>query len=122
MLASPSWRTGSGGAEAHFSVAVHPHRSQVIVAPSGELDLSTVEVAGRELDHLRGAGFEDVVVDLRAVGFCDSSGLRLLLEQRREALTAGVRFHLVDGTPAIRRLFEITGADTTFEFVQRPSS
>jgi hypothetical protein len=40
-----------------FRCDVRRSRDAVVVAPAGELDLSTVDVVERELDELRDAGF-----------------------------------------------------------------
>ena len=121
MLHTPPSRERTAVSGADFSVDVHPDRSRVVVVASGELDLATVGHVERELADLRNAGFSDIVLDLRAVSFMDSTGLRLLLGQARTAQDDGYRFRLVDGPPNVRRVFEITGTADTFEFVERSS-
>ena len=118
MLGTPASRERTAVSGTDFSVAVHPHRGRVVVAPSGELDIATVGQVERELDDLRGAGFSDIVVDLRAVGFMDSTGLRLLLQEARKAGEDGYRFRLIDGPPNVRRVFEITATVGAFEFTE----
>lgn len=102
------------------SIAVHPHRRQVIVAPCGDLDLATADRVGCEIGELRAVGFDDIVLDLRDVRFLDSSGLRLLLGQARAARRGGYAFRLVAGPPEVQRLFTMTGTDRIFEFIRRP--
>ena len=119
MLDSPSAQDRSL-VGSPFSVAVHPDRSRVVVVPSGEVDLATVGTIERELADLRLAGFDDIVVDLRQVTFLDSSGLRLLLTHARAAQDDGYRFALVEGPPAVHRLFELTGTTTAFDFTDTP--
>ncbi len=113
MLETPP-RRESGG---EFSVAVHPDRCQVVVAPSGELDLATRDQVACELAQARGVGFTDVVLDLRAVSFIDSSGLQTILEQARAARRDDCRFRIINGPAAIRRLFELTGIADALDFV-----
>jgi anti-anti-sigma factor len=117
MLETPS-RSATG--EEHFNVAVHPDRTQVVVAPSGELDLATIDRVERELTDLRLAGFRDVVLDLRSLTFIDSSGLQLILRQAQAAEDSGCRFRLINGPASVRRLFQLTGTESAFEFVDRP--
>lgn len=122
MLDTPPSDTPSSAAGPDpFSIAVHPHRRQVIVAPSGDLDLATADRVGREIGELRAVGFDDIVLDLRAVRSLDSSGLRLFPAQQRAARRDGYAFRLVAGPPEVQRLFAITGTDRIFEFVRRPS-
>lgn len=116
LTASAQQDTATGGAA--FSVTVHPARAQVIVAPAGEIDLATVAEVDRQLSELVQAGFADIVLDLRAVTFIDSSGLNLLLDQHRAAQAAGRRFRLAEGSAATRRLLELTGTSDLFEYVE----
>ncbi len=116
LVASPQQHTAP---DAAFTVAVHPDRHRVIVAPAGGLDMATVSQLERELADLRAAGFTHIVVDLRALSFIDSSGLNLLLSEHRTAQAAGHRFHLSNGSEAARRLFELTGTADVFDFVGR---
>ena len=113
MLETPS----RGQSRGEFSVAVHPDRRQVVVAPSGDLDLATRDQVARELAHVRTAGFSDVVLDLRAVSFIDSSGLQMILEEARAAEHDSCRFRLISGPAAVRRLFELTGIADELDFV-----
>jgi anti-sigma B factor antagonist len=118
MLDSPVPDGSADDVLPDFTVAIHPHRGQVVVAPSGEMDLTTVGGVEREVADLRAAGFDDIVVDLRAVTFLDSSGLHLLLTETRKAKHDGYRFRLLGAPPAARRLFEITGTRGVFEFIE----
>ncbi len=114
LVASPQQLTAS---DAAFSVTVLPNRSQVIVAPAGDLDMVTVGQVERELIDLRDVGFDDIVLDLRGITFMDSSGLNLLLSEHRTAQAAGHRFRLIGGSEAARRLFELSGTSGAFDFV-----
>ena len=87
-----------------FTVETLPDRQRVIVAPRGELDIATVESVAVEMDALVRSGFADLVLDLRAVRFMDVAGLRLVLSQVRRA---DANVELIDGPPAVSRLFEL---------------
>ena len=102
-----------------FSVAVHRDRDQVVVGPTGELDMVTAPQVELRLADLRDAGFADVVLDLRALTFMDSSGLELLLSERRTARAKGHRFRLMGGSAASRRVLELTGTAGMFDVVGR---
>src|SRR4051812_35653580 len=64
-----------------FDIKIRPARERVVVAPRGELDIATTERVAEAIDELVLAGFAEVVLDLRAVSFMDSTGLRLVLRQ-----------------------------------------
>lgn len=84
-------------------------RATVVV--SGEIDVVTsreVERVTREALH---AG--PVLLDLRAVSFMDSSGVRLLDTLVRE----GAEFQLTpDLQPGVRQILEMTGMDDMLPF------
>jgi anti-sigma B factor antagonist len=90
---------------------VLPERTKVRVAPEGELDLATVGGVRAELDHLLGVGFTHIVLDLRRLSFLDSTGLRLILETKRDAEAKAIRLEIVPGPPEVQRIFEITKTD-----------
>jgi anti-anti-sigma factor len=87
-----------------FVVDTLPDRERVVVAPRGELDIATVGDVAAEIDALERVGFVELVLDLRAVAFMDVSGLRLVVGQARRA---DVSVELIDGPPAVARLFDL---------------
>lgn len=94
---------------APFRVDVHPERDVVRVAPVGELDLVTAELLEKQLLELRNAGFDRVVLDLRALTFIDSSGIRVVVAEHQFAEEAEHAFSLICGPPAVRRALEVCG-------------
>jgi anti-sigma B factor antagonist len=52
---------------------------------------------------------ERLVLDLRAVSFMDTSGIRLLVELLRREAAGGPGVVLVESHPAVRRLLDIAG-------------
>jgi anti-sigma B factor antagonist len=81
-----------------------------LVALGGEIDLegaaSVQDVLLAELDR---PGTEAVAVDMSAVEFCDSSGLAALVVAYTAAQRRGRRFAVVDPSPGVRRVLDITG-------------
>ncbi|MCX2180940.1 MULTISPECIES: STAS domain-containing protein [unclassified Streptomyces] len=89
---------------------------------SGELDLVTSPLIRRRLHEAVAGGRHDVVLDLSAVRFCDSSGVGVLVAARRLMRSCGGRLRLIlpargaeDGAHVnrvlaalgVRRLFEV---------------
>lgn len=97
-----------------FEVEIRPARRRVAVVPRGELDLATVERLEAEIEPLAQAGFDEVVLDLRRVSFVDSTGLCLIV---RLARRSDVTVRLVDGPPAVARLFDLTGLRAELPFL-----
>ena len=90
------------------------------VAVAGEVD---VETAPRMRDALVEAiaDGEQVVVDLGAVTFMDSSGLSALVVAQRVAEARGVRLRLRGVRPRVMRLITITGAHGMFSVETLPT-
>jgi anti-anti-sigma factor len=98
---------------APLSIDVRPDRRRVVVVPRGDLDLATVDLLGAQLDHLVRRGFDEIVLDLRALAFMDSTGLQLVINHaaRRDA-----RVTLIDGTGPVSRLFDVAGVRSALPF------
>lgn len=96
-----------------FSVEVRPDRRRVLIIPHGELDLDTVPVVATQVDELIARGFDVLVIDLRETSFIDSSGVHLLFKcaQRTDA-----RITVIDGPPAVSRIFDLTSAREILTF------
>jgi len=76
------------------TVEVERHEADVVIVVAGEIDLSNApEVQVRVEEAIRGA--ESVTVDLRAVEYMDSRGIRLLHELSRRLAADGVEFNVV---------------------------
>lgn len=58
----------------------------------------------------------EVVVDLRALTFMDSTGLQALLHGHQEAQRTARSFSLIRGTPTVMRVFELSGVDGLIPF------
>jgi anti-sigma B factor antagonist len=97
-----------------FSVSVREEDGRTVVAPCGEIDLTTS-------DHVRAALASASgplrVLDLREVSFLDTSGLRIIIEYQRLAESDGHGFAVVAGPPAVQRLFDIAGLTDRLEFL-----
>jgi anti-sigma B factor antagonist len=87
------------------------------VRPRGELDIDTAPLLGVEFDELRAEGFRRLILDLRALDFMDSSGLRWILEYDAEGREAGFSLAVIQGSPTIRRVFELTQTISRLSFI-----
>jgi anti-sigma B factor antagonist len=89
----------------------------VTVHVVGALDLATVPVLDKQLAELRDAGFRRLILDLRGLGFMDSTGLRCILRQDAEARQDGFSIALIQGPVAVQRVFELTGTTDHLPFI-----
>ena len=80
----------------------------------GELDMASAPAFRQALSE---AASDADIVDIHAAGvrFMDSSGLRALLTALREAQSAGCRLRLVDVSPAVSRVLEVTRTASLFD-------
>ncbi len=97
-----------------FEIRVRRAGDRAIVVPEGEIDLATADDVEARLRDLRAEGLRDLVLDLRDVSFIDSSGLRLLVKMHNASQADEFDFSIVDGTPLISRVLEISGLAAVF--------
>jgi anti-sigma B factor antagonist len=95
-----STRSPASGVRAQAVARAH------VVSPRGELDLLTVDAVRASL-AARPDPCDVVVLDLRALTFFDTTGIRLVVETLHELRAAGVRFALLRGGPDVQRLFAL---------------
>jgi anti-sigma B factor antagonist len=86
-------------------IKAEPEKLQVQVV--GELDLATAPQLASCLRSLS-ADTGSLCLDLTRVTFLDLSGLRVLLDARRDAHARGAHLRIVAPSGACRRLFELT--------------
>jgi anti-anti-sigma factor len=95
-----------------FEVFEEQRDGMRLLSVSGELDLATAPGLCMRLTRLRMACRPIAVIDLTDLRFCDSTGLRALLGEAREARIAGGRLSVIAPPGgAVRRLLDLTGAD-----------
>jgi len=92
----------------HLSLELRRIGDASVVSARGHIDLSTVAKAAEAMAAAR-ANCGSVYLDLREVGFMDTSGLRLIIEEQQRAAAHGYRFCVFPGPPKVQRLFEIVG-------------
>jgi anti-sigma B factor antagonist len=90
------------------------------VALHGDLDLDGAYRFDEALRRLEAERPAAIVLDLRGLAFCDTSGLARLLAVRRRARRDGRRLLLVRGSAAVQRLLAITPLSEHFEVVSHP--
>ena len=82
-----------------------------VTAPT-EIDLSCTPAMTSALDTAMTGGVEVVVVDMSATTFCDSAGVKVLVQGRQRAQAAGGKqLRLVLPPGKGRRVFELMGVD-----------
>ena len=102
-----------------FSIEERRLDGSVMLTLHGELDLVNAETVAARLDALRAAG-EPVLLDLDALDFMDSSGLRVVLNAAEASDASGWPFSVTHGPDQVQRLFESTCVTERLPIVPRP--
>ncbi len=88
------------------------------LAAAGEIDTSTVSVLTVALEsHMLDSSEGDVVLNMAAVEFIDSSGLRVLIDAHRTTAQAGRLLVISEPSIVVRRLLEVSGLHTHLHVV-----
>lgn len=96
----------------NIEVVVHDADTAVLTI-GGELDCETATSLHHYMANQFRHGRRHLVLDLSDLKFMDSSGLNVLIKAGREARSTEGDLHLAAPTPAVRRVFEITGLSLT---------
>jgi anti-anti-sigma factor len=81
------------------------------------LDLGGVVALEDEMRRVERTAAALIVVDLSALEFMDSTGLRTMLQIYARSSTDGNRVVFLRGGPVVQRLFEITGTEGRLPFI-----
>lgn len=103
--------------ESNFLAHIHVDPQTATLVVSGELDLaSTPEFAAaveRTLESQAGV----LVIDLSALEFIDSTGVRALVKGYARAVDHGKQCSVVNGGPQVSRILEMTGVDRQIDIL-----
>jgi stage II sporulation protein AA (anti-sigma F factor antagonist) len=84
--------------------------SVLLARLSGEIDLAVTDAIRSAMDaELEGSRIKNIIINLSAVAFIDSTGLGVLLGRYRKIARSGGKMFLVAASPQVRRILEISG-------------
>jgi anti-sigma B factor antagonist len=92
-----------------FHVDTERDGDRVLVRPSGELDLATVERLRDALDRAQARETALIVLDLSGLEFVDITGVHAIVDGERSAKLNGYEFGLVGATGEVARALGICG-------------
>ncbi|MHA6764078.1 STAS domain-containing protein [Streptacidiphilus sp. PAMC 29251] len=96
-----------------LSVRTHPTGLPVL-SVSGDLDFRTAPLLRKSLDGLPMDAGSTLVVDLSGVGYCDSTGIAVLVIAHRRTRAASAALALAGADAELTRILGIVGLDQTF--------
>ena len=102
-----------------FSVEIDEARDngEVTLTPDGELDLAAAPDLEARLAEAESRDPKLITVDMAAVGFIDSTGLRVLLGAAARARDGGWRFQISAPAEQVSKLLALTRSDAVLEIV-----
>jgi anti-sigma B factor antagonist len=87
------------------------------IALAGELDVATAERVEQELRRVEATDARSIVVDLSALAFMDSTGIRILVGADARSRADSERLALRRGPSAVQRVIELSGLTDLLPFV-----
>ena len=100
--------------EPNYSVEHDPVEGALLVMASGELDLAAAPRLATVLSMAAAGAEPNVVLDLTAVNFIDSTALGAIMHASTEAEAVGKQMLVVALDGPVRRLLEITNLTGRF--------
>lgn len=92
----------------------HDTKNRARVTLTGEIDLDSAPLVRESLAQCLRDGIRTIDVDVTAVTFCDCSGLNTFLYALLNTTAVGGSLHLHYPSPALERLFALTGTGSLF--------
>lgn len=86
----------------------------LVVALDGALDYTNAELLRRDVEAVLGAEHRELVFDLSDLGFCDSTGIRILLSIRKLMQERDGAVTLAGPNARLARIFRLTGLINAF--------
>ena len=97
-----------------LTLATREDDGRAVVAVGGEIDVYTAPRLRDRITELVGAGNYDLVIDLEAVEFLDSTGLGVLVGGLKKVRAHGGSLELVCTQERLLKIFRITGLAKVF--------
>jgi anti-sigma B factor antagonist len=83
---------------------------EMMVTVIGEMDMATTPEVQKAVSRYK----TRVVLDLRKVEFIDSTGIRMMIQEKKRLVAAGSDLRLL-ANPTVRRLVQLTGIEDMFQ-------
>ncbi|MGX4694142.1 STAS domain-containing protein [Streptomyces sp. JNUCC 63] len=90
-----------------------PREDVALLTVEGYLDVDTATELQAHLANQLHHGRRHFLLDLSGVPFMDSSGMNIILRVYQEVRDRPGSVHIIDPTPAVRRILDLTGVSIT---------
>ena len=92
----------------------HEENGKYIATLEGRLDTVAAEQTTKDLAPLHDCTGHDIIIDCTNLEYISSSGLRILLNIRKNAAAVGSKVTILNINKEIQKVFEMTGFNTLF--------
>ncbi len=100
-----------------MQVNIEDKNGVTVCSMVGDIDINTSPDVKKSFDQIIKDKKDKVVIDLKDVGYVDSSGLATLVEILKNLRAYGGKLKIADLSDKVRGLFEITKLDKLFDIV-----
>ena len=107
--------------EPQFELSVEHSGTTAVVRLAGELDIATAPSLADAL-HALEAPCERIILDVAALEFIDSTGLRVAVIEHGRATVDGFDFVIAGATGAVLKVLRLTGLDATLPLAPNVAS
>jgi anti-sigma B factor antagonist len=107
-------------AQDQLTVDVRHEADRAVLRLQGELDLASAPLLEKEIEAIEVGTTATVVLDLEALQFIDSTGLRTILSAQARLRDRGGELAVTPGSSQVQRLLAITRADEHLRVVSSP--
>jgi len=102
-----------------IDIAPCEHKADVLkVLLSGRLDMADSESVRLIIQQALEDSGAGILVDIGALEFISSSGLRALIAAQKDATATGKAMALVSAQPGVYKIFKVSGLDSVFTFFE----
>jgi anti-sigma B factor antagonist len=103
-----------GGVDVDLTLATNEVDGATIIAVGGEIDVYTAPKLRDKITELVAGGVYDIIVDMEAVEFLDSTGLGVLVGGLKKVRAHDGSLELVCTQDRLLKIFRITGLAKVF--------
>ena len=96
-----------------MNIEIKNENKQITFAIDGWLDTASSPALGEKIDAITEA--EKIVLDFDKVEYLASSGVRQVVATHRKAKELGADFSIINVSPDIMSIFQMTGIDKKFD-------
>lgn len=96
---------------ARFTYEVRRGIDSAEIGLGGDLDMAATLQLEPVVEQLLADGVREIVIDLGALSFIDSTGISLLVTVNERSAAAGADLRLLRPTDDVGRVLEVTGVD-----------